>query len=47
MHVHKRLEMRANPHFQKIQFFFLLKINIFFYVLDRFDALNLKMIFKK
>jgi len=31
MHVHKRFETRANPHFQKIQFF-LLKINIFFFM---------------
>jgi hypothetical protein len=41
----ERLETRVNPCFQKNQFLFLLKI-IFLYVLDRFDALISKIIFK-
>jgi len=41
----ERLETRVNPCFQKNQFLFLLKI-IFLYVLDRFDTLISKIIFK-
>jgi len=37
--------MRANPRFQKVHFV-LLKIN-FLYILDHFDALISKIIFKK
>jgi hypothetical protein len=40
----ERLETRVNPHFQKIKLF-LLKNN-FLYVLDRFDTLISKIIFK-
>ena len=41
------LETQANPCFQKIHVFFFAKKYFFIYVLDRFDALILKMIFRK
>jgi len=44
--IRQRLETRANPCFQKNKFF-LLKIKFFLYVLDHFDALISKIIFKK
>jgi hypothetical protein len=40
-----RLETWVNPYFKKYNFF-LLKIN-FLYILDRFDTLISKIIFKK